>query len=129
MSVLNFSQASRATGASRSTLYRYIEEGKISVVRLPNGKRGIDVTELERVFGPLKPWDTPPKKRGRTDETQVDALQDRSEVIELLRQQTALLERELTSAKEEKARLLGLLEQRLLEPLRERPRKGKKKDR
>ena len=127
MSVLNFSQASRATGASRSTLYRYIEEGKISVVRLPNGKRGIDVTELERVFGPLRQWDTPPKKRGRTDEIQVDAFQDRSEVIELMRQQVELLERELTSAKEEKARLLDLLEQRLLESPRGKHRKGKKR--
>ena len=129
MSVLNFSQASRATGASRSTIYRYIEEGKISVVRLPNGKRGIDVTELERVFGTLRQWDTPPKKRGRMDETQVDAFQDRSEVIELLRQQVELLERELTNAKEEKARLLGLLEQRLLESLRGKHRKDKKKGR
>ena len=128
MSVLNFSQASRATGASRSTLYRYIEEGKISVVRLPNGKRGIDVTELERVFGSLRQWDTPPKKRGRTDETQVDAFQDRSEVIELMRQQVELLERELTSAKEEKARLLDLLEQRLLESPRSKHRKRKKRD-
>ena len=127
MSVLNFSQASRATGASRSTLYRYIEEGKISVVRLPNGKRGIDVTELERVFGPLKQWDTSPKKRGKTDETQVDAFQDRSEVIELLRQQIELLERELAGAKEEKARLLDLLEQRLLESPRDKRGKGKKK--
>ena len=72
MPVLNFSQASRATDASHSTLYRYIEEGKISVVRLPTGKRGIDVTELERVFGPLGKWDTSLKKRGKTDRTQAD---------------------------------------------------------
>ena len=86
------------------------------------------MTELERVFGPLKQWNTSPKKRGKTDETQVDAFQDRSEVIELLRQQVDLLERELTSAKEEKARLLDLLEQRLLELPRSKRRKGKKKD-
>ena len=128
MSVLNFSQASRATGASRSTLYRYIEEGKISAIRLPNDKRGIDVTELERVFGPLKSWDISPQKRGKTDETQENVFQDRSEVIELLRQQVELLERELTSAKEEKARLLDLLEQRLLESPRGKRRKGKKKN-
>ena len=127
MSTLNFSQASRATGASRSTIYRYIEEGKISVVRLPNSKRGIDVTELERVFGPLKPLDTPFKKRSRKEGTQVDTFQDRSEVIELLRQQVELLERELISAKEEKTRLLDLLEQRLLESPRDKHRKGKKK--
>ena len=98
------------------------------MVRLPNGKRGIDVTELERVFGSLKKWDTSPKKRGRTNETRADVFQDRSEVIELLRQQVELLERELTSAKEEKARLLDLLEQRFLESPRSKHRKGKKKD-
>ena len=97
------------------------------MVRLPNGKRGIDVTELERVFGPLRQWDIPPKKQGKTDETQGNIFQDRSEVIELLRQQVELLERELTSAKEEKARLLGLLEQRLLESPIGKRRKGKKK--
>ena len=97
------------------------------MVRLPNGKRGIDVTELERVFGPLKPWQTPPKKRGKKDETQVDAFQDRSEVVELLRQQVGMLERELINAKEEKARLLDLLEQRLLESPGGKRRKGKKK--
>ena len=97
------------------------------MVRLPNGKRGIDVTELERVFGSLKKWDTSPQKRGKTDEIQVDALQDRSEVIELLRQQVELLERELISAKEEKARLLDLLEQRLLKSPGGKHRKSKKK--
>ena len=86
------------------------------------------MTELERVFGPLRQWDTFPKKRGRMDEIQVDAFQDRSEVIELLRQQVKLLERELTSAKEEKARLLDLLEQRLLESPRGKRRKGKKRN-
>ena len=85
------------------------------------------MTELERMFGPLRQWDTPLKKRGRTDETQENVFQDRSEVIELLRQQVELLERELTSAKEEKAKLLDLLEQRLLESPRGKYRKGKKK--
>ena len=96
------------------------------MVRLPNGKRDIDVTELERMFGPLKPLDTSPKTRSKKDETQADVFQDRSEVIELLHQQVELLGRELTSAKEEKARLLSLLEQRLLESPRDKRRKSKK---
>ena len=49
-------------------------------------------------------------------------------MIELLRQQVDLLERELTNAKEEKARLLELLKQWLLESPRGKRRKGKKKD-
>ena len=59
--------------------------------------------------------------------TPVDAFQDRGEVIELLRQQVELLERELAGAKEEKTRLLDLLEQRLLESPKGKRRKGKKK--
>ena len=54
MPILTFSQAARVIYASRSTIYRYVKKGKISVLQLPNGKRGIDITELERVFGPLK---------------------------------------------------------------------------
>ena len=131
MSILTFSQAIQVANVSRSTIYRYAQEGRISVVRLPNGKRGIDVTELERVFGPLKklePSQNIPTKQVRTAKTQVDVFRGRDEVVELLRQQVELLERELISAKEEKARLLGLLEQRLLEPPKGKGKKGKKKD-
>ena len=130
MSILTFAQATRVANVSRSTIYRYAQEGRISVVRLPNGKRGIDVAELERVFGPLKklePSQKIPAKQVRTAKTQADVFQERDEVVGLLRQQVELLERELTSAKEEKARLLGLLEQRLLESPRGKRRKGKKK--
>ena len=130
MTILTFSQAAQVTSASRSTIYRYTQEGRISVVRLPNGKRGIDVTELERVFGPLKKSDTSqniPTKQVRTAKTQADVSQERDEVIGLLHQQVELLERELTNAKEEKARLLNLLEQRLLESPGGKRRKGKKK--
>ena len=130
MSILTFSQATQVANVSRSTIYRYAQEGRISVVRLPNGKRGIDIAELERVFGPLKklePSQNISMKQVRTAKTQTDIPQERDEVVELLHQQVELLERELTSAKEEKARLLGLLEQRLLEAPRSKRRKGKKK--
>ena len=130
MSILTFSQATQVANVSRSTIYRYAQEGRINVVRLPNGKRGIDVAELERVFGPLKklePSQKIPAKQVRTAKTQAGVFQERDEVVGLLRQQVELLERELTSAKEEKARLLGLLEQRLLESPQGKRRKGKKK--
>ena len=131
MSILTFSQATQVANVSRSTIYRYAQEGRISVVRLPNGKRGIDVTELERVFGPLKKLELSqniPTKQDNTVKTRADIFLERDEVVELLHKQVELLERELTSAKEEKARLLGLLEQRLLESPRGKHRKGKKKN-
>ena len=80
------------------------------------------------MFGPpkkLEPSQNIPTKQVRTAKTQADISQERDEVIELLRQQVKLLERELTSAKEEKARLLDLLEQRLLESPRSKHRKSK----
>ena len=130
MSILTFSQATQVASVSRSTIYRYAQEGRISVVRLPNGKRGINISELERVFGPLKKLDTSQNistKQVRTAKTQADLSQERDEVVGLLRHQVELLERELINAKEEKARLLGLLEQRLLESPRGKYRKGKKR--
>ena len=131
MTILTFSQAAQVTRASRSTIYRYAQQGQISVVRLPNGKRGIDITELERVFGPLKklePSQNIPEKQTRTAKIQADVSQEKDEVVGLLREQVKLLERELMNAQEEKARLLGLLEQRLLESPRKKHRKGKKRD-
>ena len=83
MPILTFSQAAQVTSASRSTIYRYAQEGRISVVRLPNGKRGIDVAELERVFSPLKklePSQNILTKQIRTAKTQADVSQERDEV-------------------------------------------------
>ena len=107
MTILTLSQAAQVTRASRSTIYRYAQEGRISVVRLPNGKRGIDVTELERVSDPLKKLELSqniPTKQVRTAKIQADLSQEKDEVVELLRQQVELLERELMNAEDEKAR-------------------------
>ena len=129
MSILTFSQAIRASGASRSTVYRYVKDGKLSATRFPNGKRGIDTVELERVFGPLQSFDTSQTialKQSRTTQKQAGMFQGRDEIVALLRQQVQLLERELVDAKAEKAKLLGLLEQRLLESAGKRRGKDKK---
>ena len=131
MSILTFSQAIRAAGVARSTIYRYVKEGKLSATRFPDGRRGLDTAELERAFGPLQSFDTSqtiPSKQSRTAKIQPGMFQERDEIVKLLRQQVQLLERELVDAKAEKAKLLGLLEQRLLESAGKH-RKGKKKDR
>ena len=80
MSILTFSQAAQATNVSRSTIYRHAKEGRINVVRLPDGKRGIDVAELERVFGPLKTSDTSQdmsEKQSKTVKMQTSILQEK----------------------------------------------------
>ena len=129
MSILTFSQAIRAAGVARSTIYRYVKEGKLSATCFPDGRRGIDTAELERVFGSLQSFDisqTIASKQSRTAKKQPGMFEGRDEIVELLRQQVQMLERELTDAKAEKAKLLGLLEQRLLESAGKRKKKGKR---
>lgn len=54
MTLLTLTQAAKTAGIARSTLYRAIRNGRLSVVSQPNGSKGIDASELQRVFGPLQ---------------------------------------------------------------------------
>ena len=122
MTILTMTQAAQKAGISRSTLYRAIRTGRISVVSLPTGKRGIDTAELIRAFGPLQPKTVQREQSGTPSD------------IAVLRERCASLQREvewlrtdLADAKDERNRLLGLLETRLLQPPQKH--KGKKKGR
>ena len=122
MTILTLTQAAQQAGISRSTLYRAIRTGRISVVAMPTGRRGIDMAELIRVFGPLQPKTVQREQNGTPSD------------IAVMRERCAALQREvewlradLTDAKDERNRLLGLLEIRLLQPS-QKP-KGKKKGR
>ena len=122
MTILTMTQAAQKAGISRSTLYRAIRTGRISVVSSPTGRRSIDMAELIRVFGPLQP-DTMQKEQSGT-----------SSDIAVMRERCASLQREvewlradLADAKDERNRLLGLLETRLLQSSQKH--KGKKKGR
>ncbi len=96
MTILNLSAAARAAGVDRTTIQRAIKKGRLSLTRDAAGKPGIDVAELERVFGPLQP------DSGKSAGPPPHAAE--REVIDLLREQ-------LQQAQDDKARLLGLLEQ------------------
>ena len=105
-------------------MYRAIRAGGLSVASQPDGSRGVDITELIRVFGPLQ--------ADAGEATQSGTSSD----IAMMRERCTMLEREiewlrveLADAKNEKTRLLGMLEQRLLETTKGKRRKGKKKDR
>ena len=122
MTILTMTQAAQKAGISRSTLYRAIRAGRISIVSSPTGRRGIDVAELIRVFGPLQPETVQKEQNGTPSD------------IAVMRERCAALQREvewlradLADAKHERNRLLGLLETRLLQPSQKR--KGKKKGR
>ncbi len=53
MAIVSISEAARLVNKSRTTLYRYIKDGRMSTCTDINNAEGIDVSELIRVFGGL----------------------------------------------------------------------------
>ena len=49
--ILNLSDSCRRVGISRNTIGRHVKSGKVSVVIGDDGKKGIQVSELNRVYG------------------------------------------------------------------------------
>ena len=130
MAILTPTQAARATGIGRSTLYRYPNKGKLSPTQHPKGGRGIDTAELERVFGPLGQADTAqdiPLKHSERTQGNLKTSQNWDGTNEFLRQQVLFLEQELVAAREERNRLLSLLEQKMLPKPVSKPGKKKKR--
>lgn len=103
-------QAAEAVGKSRSTIWRDIKRGRLSAERTDGGDFQVDVSELERVYGALKPPDTshdgaprPPATSNETSSLQVENA--------LLRERVSALEQDKRDLRGERDRLLGLLEQ------------------
>ena len=122
MTLLTIAQAARTVGVARSTIYAHLRTGKLSATRTPTGERRIDTSELTRVYGLV----------GLTTQSDVVSptpldvalLQAR---IEALEAQNRLLQDEVQIGREEKAKLLDVISQGLLEGPRTKRRKGKKK--
>lgn len=55
MAIFSISEASKAAGISRQSMYNHIKSGTISVTVDNAGKKGIDHSEILRVFGEIKP--------------------------------------------------------------------------
>ncbi len=51
MAILSISEAARTWRMGRTTIQRAIREGKLSAAVQPNGSKGIDTSEMVRVFG------------------------------------------------------------------------------
>ncbi len=119
---MNIHQAAKAVGVARSTLYRDIQEGKVSVGKDGRGKPYVDVSELERAYGSVTPSDmseTVPNGHRKTPEkdrkdsalhSEVDLLREQ---IELLKNERDDLRRRLDGETEERrmtqAKLTALL--------------------
>ena len=131
MPILTITEAAKAAGISRPTLYRRIKSGQLSTVKQPDGTKGVDSSELVRVFGVLQAV-TDHSVKIEHHEIE-DVLHERIKGLvresELLLRENELLRTQLANAENEKIRLLRLLEQRLLETSKGPRRKSKKKNR
>lgn len=53
MAIVSLSEAARLVGKSRKTIQRYVADGRLSMSQDVQDKKGIDTSELMRVFGNL----------------------------------------------------------------------------
>ena len=124
MTLLTLTQAAKTAGIARSTLYRAIRNGRLSVVSQPNGSKGVDISELQRVFGPLQSTTKLPEQH--------DAPQDVALLhvrIDALKRENALLRDEVQASRERENKLLDVVSRGLLEGPKDKHRKGKRKGR
>ncbi len=121
MTLLTLTQAAKTAGIARSTLYRAIRNGRISVVSQPDGSKGVDTSELQRVFGPLQYTTEPTRQRDAPQD--VALLQAR---IDALERENGLLRDEIQASRERESKLLDVVSQGLLEAPMTKHRKGYK---
>ena len=104
MSKLSIMEAVKVVPVSESTLRRDLKTGKVSFTTAKNGKKVIDVSELERVYGDLKVSET---QMNGNDTVDILAIKDNQ--IDDLRAQLEKSEMRETALIDEKSKLLDLL--------------------
>ena len=115
MAILSVSEASRRWQLGRSNLYRAVNSGRLSLSIRPDGSKGLDTSELVRVFGEPSNRTTaniPPMSGDDSPATEPD---DREQPrtpspVNLLQAQVNQLSAQLEQANEREARLLAMLE-------------------
>lgn len=100
MALVSISEAARLTGKARSTLHKYIKQGKLSTTTDQNtGKKNIETSELIRVFGKISNLST----TASDSVTSVSKLQPETpNDTQSLQAKLQLLEQENTHLKAEK---------------------------
>ena len=120
MTILSVTEAAKAAGVGKATIYRRLKDGTLTTSKQPDGSKGVDTAELIRVFGELKP---------QVSESVSEIPLRHHGMVELLQRQVDSLEKQLQASLERESKLFNLLEQRLLEAPKGKHRKGKKKGR
>lgn len=123
MTVLGLKEAAKAAGVSRQTIYRKANNGELSTVTREDGSKGVDTSELLRVFGTVRDASTVTggshgRSRGTESDSELDAARQRIQELETrlaeteaarLREQEAAAARE-AEAKDREAKLWATLE-------------------
>lgn len=108
MALVSISEAARLTGKARSTLHKYIKQGRLSTTTDQNtGKKNIETSELIRVFGNISNLSA----TASASVTSVSKLQQETpNDTQSLQAKLQLLEQENTHLKAEKELLSKNLE-------------------
>ena len=107
MAKVGAQRAAELTGRSKSTIQRAMNGGKLSFEVDNNGRRVIDASELDRVFG-LIPQDTTAKTTNTTVQAEIQKAADLIETerlkmrIKALEDQIDLLKEQLEDTKEQR---------------------------
>ena len=104
MSKLSIMEAVKIIPVSESTLRRDLKTGKVSFTTAKNGKKVIDVSELERVYGDLNVSEV---SMNGNDSADILAVKDNQ--IADLRNQLEKSEMRETALTDERSKLLDLL--------------------
>jgi len=108
MTLVSISEASRLTGKARSTLHKYIKQGKLSTTTDSDNSKKIEISELLRVFGPLpgvaSDTVTTVVKQQQTTQVNTDELHARIQLLEQenlhLKDTNSLLEKNLDDVRQ-----------------------------
>jgi len=106
-------EAAELTGKSRVTIWRACKKGTVSANRGDDGEFLVDVSELERVYGPLKqakPLHPPLEKPDATAENRSETMVLQAE-LKALRDQVHELKADKEDLRQERDRLLAVLKE------------------
>lgn len=92
---VSISEAHKLTGVSRSTIYKDIENGTLSVTTGARKKKTIMVSELQRVYGDLKTPTKKDKKNVSQNVSHVSKSSDNSRASQI--EQVAVLQERIES--------------------------------
>ena len=95
MAKINLSKAADVVGKDRTTIWRHVKSGKLSVERDRDGLPFVDTSELIRVYGELKVYATP--KFEKKPQPATRSYNDLITIIEHLRTEQAEMKDQIIS--------------------------------